>query len=353
MVATSTNGKGPNVALYNEIAAGIKKGDFTPLVRFILAQRNFELGSGLADMRVRHSSGAPERSVEDLLNKEQSENLIKIYITAARLLGDWADRGNYANLNDTRTAAIMAHRGWYLSDYILPTLMRRARPDFDKKYPDDKQLLRAFYMGFETQSTPEFDVVQSILTDKDLAKYIKIFKEQKFVHPNTTPASYYADAQKVFHNILNGRSVVLLTVNTIQQLNEFLQIFGDKNSPYHKPEYNDVIKAAVDLVRNQWAAEQQRVKATTSRTRPAPQPQPAKQSADAAQTRQKLQKAAAQYQKKQAAQEAARAAARAETEAKFKDAAQKYQDRQQARKQQAADAETPTWLRKLKNWLRD
>ena len=328
MVAISTNGKGPDIKRYNEIVDGINANNFNPMIRFILEQKNYTRDFGLAGRRAVYKDGTPDQLIEDLLNKEQSENLVRIYITAARLLGNWADKGNFANLDDVRPAVVLDHRGWYLSERILPKLLRRAMPDFAKKYPNsDYQLMRAFYDGFAAQATPEFNTVQSILTGEDFEKYIKPFRDNKFVHPNTTPASYYADAQKVFEYIADGRSVVLMHWPTLQKLQEFARVFGDEKSPYHKPEYNAAIERASALTIRQWDAERARLaNLRAPRTNPTRASAP-KQSAT---TQQKPKPTPQQWQ----------------------NAARKFQEKQQRRPVTSVD-NTPDWLRKLRDWFRD
>ena len=73
--------------------------------------------------------------------------------------------------------------------------------------------------------SPEYGVVQSVITAQDLRMWTEVYKQGNFGHKDTTANSYFADAQQVFSNIVQGRSIVLLTNDFYCDI---LQIKGGK-----------------------------------------------------------------------------------------------------------------------------
>ncbi len=235
MASVSVSGLQADAKLYNQVVAAYRAGNKNELIRFVLEQYNWA-------RRLTHRA-------ESTLTYNQSKRLTVLYITLAKIANAVTGKGEY-NLWDTRTNEVIGHRGWYIHDYILTDVVADALPEFDN-------VQQMFNKGQRFMS-PEYGVVQSIITAQDLRAWTDMYKQGAFQHQDTTADSYFADAQQVFRNIVSGRSVVLLTNDTLQALKDFATVFADEKNPMYRPEYEKTINSAVQIV-NQDIAELNKV----------------------------------------------------------------------------------------------
>lgn len=235
MVAVSVNNLSLNRDIYNRVIEGYNQGDATELLRFMLEQQNWS---------------KQWRSVEPIVNKDQSLKLTELYITLIKIADKIANTGEF-NLWDGRQNEVLGHRGWYVRDYILPPLLKHLSGG-------NVTTAQQFFDIYAKQASPEYGVVQSLLTANDFRRYIDIYEQKLFDNSKTTQQSYFENAQCVFKNIISGRAVVLLTQDTIQAFCDFCKVFTDDKCPYYKPEYAKDAQKAVDMVAHDWKLEQQR-----------------------------------------------------------------------------------------------
>ena len=253
--------------LYDKIMKDVGSGKNNEILRFILNQKNWIRHF---NSWIKYGDGTPQQDIEDVVSSNQSKRLINTYITAIYLLRDYA-QGGTSNLNDTRTADIMGHRGWYMHDYILPPILKRStgycflnkdeKAAYDGRRLEDKYILDIFYKRMASQSTPEFGVVQSILMGGDFDMYMNQYKQNKFVTDGYTCENYMKDLEAVCDNIINGRSIVLMEPNTIAAFNRFGVFYCDKKNPYFKKEYAEKARAAAVVVQGDWNVEKARLAA--------------------------------------------------------------------------------------------
>lgn len=227
MVAASVMGLQADKDLYNKVVKAYNAGNVNELLRLMMEQYNWT-----------HLSHKYEAS----LTYQQSRRMTILYITLIKIANAVANKGEY-NLRDTRTNEVIGHRGWYISDYIFKDIIQKALPHI----ADSNELFRK-----STQCqylSPEYGVVQSIITGPDLRKWQDMYNAGKFVHTDSTQESFFADAQQVFRNIASGRSIVLLTNDTLKALTDFMNVFGDKENPAYKPEYTQAIDQTKQIVK--------------------------------------------------------------------------------------------------------
>lgn len=231
MTSVSVLGLKADDKLYDQVVTAYRAGDRNDLIRLILEQYNW--------------AAQLSRRLESKITYNQSRRLTILYITLAKIANAVAGKGEY-NLWDTRTNEIIGHRGWYVRDYILKDIVEKALPEFK----DAQQM----FIKLKGSMSPEYGVVQSVITAQDLHAWIEMYKQGAFKHKDTTADSYFKDAQKVFRSIVSGRSVVLLTNDTLRALKDFADVFADEKNPMYKPEYEKAISEAARIV-NQDVAE--------------------------------------------------------------------------------------------------
>ena len=225
MAGVSVSGLQMNAELYNRIVTAYKNGNKNELIRFVLGQYNWSM--------------CLSRQLEDVLTYNQSRRMTVLYITLAKIANAVTGKGEY-NLFDTRPNTVIGHKGWYVRDYILRDVVKTVMPEFDG--------VRQMFDRGQSFMSPEYGVVQSVITAQDLRMWTDIYKQGRFAHKDTTVNSYFADAQQVFSNIVSGQSIVLLTQDTLQALKDFTSVFADENNPMYKPEYTKTINEAVQIV---------------------------------------------------------------------------------------------------------
>ncbi|MBP3397744.1 MAG: hypothetical protein J6K82_02330 [Alphaproteobacteria bacterium] len=226
MTSVSVLGLKADDKLYDRVVTAYRAGDRNDLIRLILEQYNW-----VAQLSHR---------LESKITYNQSRRLTVLYITLAKIANAVAGKGEY-NLSDTRTNEIIGHRGWYVRDYILKDIVEKALPEFK----DAQQM----FIKLKGSMSPEYGVVQSVITAQDLHAWIEMYKQGAFKHKDTTTDSYFKDAQKVFRSIVSGRSVVLLTNDTLRALKDFADVFADEKNPMYKPEYEKAISEAARIVK--------------------------------------------------------------------------------------------------------
>ena len=227
MVAASVMGLQADKDLYNKVVKAYNAGNVNELLRLMMEQYNWT-----------HLSHKYEAS----LTYQQSRRMTILYITLIKIANAVANKGEY-NLSDTRTNEVIGHRGWYISDYIFKDIIQKALPHIADSDEFFRKSTQRQYLS------PEYGVVQSIITGPDLRKWQDMYNTGKFVHKDSTQESFFADAQQVFRNIASGRSVVLLTNDTLRALTDFMNVFADKTNPMYKPEYNTAIDETLKVVK--------------------------------------------------------------------------------------------------------
>ena len=235
MASVSVSGLQADAQLYNRVVSEYRSGNKNELIRFVLEQYNWA-------MRL-------TRRDENTVTYNQSKRLTVLYITLAKIANAVTGKGEY-NLWDTRTNEVIGHRGWYIRDYILRDVVADVLPEFDN--------VQQMFSKGQSFMSPEYGVVQSIITAQDLRAWTDMYKQGAFRHQDTSTDSYFEDAQQVFRNIVSGRSVVLLTNDTLQALKDFAVVFTDEKNPMYRPEYEKTINGAVQIV-NQDIAELNKV----------------------------------------------------------------------------------------------
>ncbi len=227
MVAASVMGLQADKDLYNKVVKAYNAGNVNELLRLMMEQYNWT-----------HLSRKSEAS----LTYQQSRRMTILYITLIKIANAVANKGEY-NLSDTRTTEVIGHRGWYIRDNIFKDIIQKALPHIADSDEFFRKSTQCQYLS------PEFGVVQSIITEQDLRKWQDMYNTGKFVHKDSTQESFFADAQQVFRNIASGRSVVLLTNDTLRALTDFMNVFADKTNPMYKPEYNTAIDETLKVVK--------------------------------------------------------------------------------------------------------
>ena len=225
MAGVSLSGLQMDADLYNRVVTAYKNGNKNELIRFVLEQYNWSM--------------CLSRQFEDVIPYNQSRRMTVLYITLAKIANAVTGKGEY-NLFDTRPNTVIGHKGWYVRDYILKDVVEKVMPEFNN--------VRQMFDRGQSFMSPEYGVVQSVITAQDLRMWTEVYKQGNFGHKDTTANSYFADAQQVFSNIVQGRSIVLLTNDTLQALKDFTSIFADEKSPMYKPEYKKTINEAVRIV---------------------------------------------------------------------------------------------------------
>lgn len=231
MSRVSVYGLQADAKLYNQVVAAYRAGNNNELIRLILAQYNWAIR---LDSRL-----------ESTITYNQSRRLAVLYITLAKIANAVSGKGEY-NLTDVRENELIGHRGWYIRDYMLPDIIQKALPTVGT--------VRQLFDKGQKFMSPEYGVVQSIITAGDLRKWLSIYEQQQTAPKGVIEDDYFADAQQVFRNIVSGRSVVLLTRDTLVALKDFTTVFYDEKNPKYKPEYEKTINEAIQIV-NQDIAE--------------------------------------------------------------------------------------------------
>lgn len=230
MTTTSVQGLQMDSKLYNQVVSAYRNGNKNELIRLVLEQYNWA-------MRLSHQA-------ENTLTYNQSVKLTVLYITLAKIANAITGRGEY-NLSDTRTNEVIGHRGWYLHDYILKDIVEKALPEMGN--------VRQMFAKGQAFLSPEYGVIQSIVTAQDLRKWSDMYKTKTFNSKDTNPDSFFADAQQLFRNIDSGRSVMFLTNDGVRALTEFTEIFADEKNPAYRAEYEPAINSAIHTVNREIA----------------------------------------------------------------------------------------------------
>lgn len=230
MTTTSVQGLQMDSKLYNQVVSAYRNGNKNELIRLVLEQYNWA-------MRLSHQS-------ENTLTYNQSVKLTVLYITLAKIANAITGRGEY-NLSDTRTNEVIGHRGWYLRDYILKDIVEKALPEMGN--------VRQMFAKGQAFLSPEYGVIQSIVTAQDLRKWSDMYKTKTFHSKDTNPDTFFADAQQLFRNIDSGRSVIFLTNDGVRALTEFTEIFADEKNPAYRAEYEPAINSAIHTVNREIA----------------------------------------------------------------------------------------------------
>lgn len=264
----STHNVNPNAHMVSASVDAAMAGDVNPVLRFVLSQKNFSNVFGRR--QIKNSGGAPV-FVEDLITAPQARRLIVTYVTAAHILGRWGNPGHYSNLVDDRPNAILNHRGWYMQDMILPPIVRKAAPKLSDQFrgADARLMMIELYKRCDNVMTPQYGVVQSILTGADITKYIDAFNaidaERRTV--------FFENMQSVFSAIATGRSVVLMTNDTVSAMRRLFEIFANQRDPAYRPQYYADQCAAAKIL-NQDMLDQQRLRAELFHTNVGPIAEP-------------------------------------------------------------------------------
>ena len=245
LISIKQRGVGVDQELYDKIMADLRAGKKDEIARFMLDQRNW---IKYRESFVKYGDGTPTQQVTDVITYSQATRLMNIYVTAIYLLRDYANGGE-ANLWDDRSNDIMKHRGWYLDKYIFPPILGKI----------GENSLGAFYQRFISKMTPEYGVVQSILTAKDFDTYVKKYDDNNFIRSQYGRDGYMQDLSVVLDYIANGRSIVLMEPRTIDAFNKFGKFCCDKTNPHFKPEYVKKAKAAAAVVQQDWDIEKARL----------------------------------------------------------------------------------------------
>lgn len=216
--------------LYNQVVSAYRNGNKNELIRLVLEQYNWA-------MRLSHQS-------ENTLTYNQSVKLTVLYITLVKIANAITGQGEY-NLSDTRINEVISHRGWYLRDYILKDIVEKALPEMGNVH-------QMFAKG-QVFLSPEYGVIQSVVTAQDLRKWSDMYKTKTFNSKDTNPDTFFADAQQLFRNIDSGRSVMFLTNDGVRALTEFTEIFADEKNPAYRAEYEPAINSAIHTVNREIA----------------------------------------------------------------------------------------------------